>query len=46
MRILDKYAVVRWEETDDGQRGCPEINRADLRDLFASSEVTAGQSLR
>src|SRR5438105_5032139 len=33
VRVLDRDAVVRMEETDDGTGGRPEIDRGDLRDL-------------
>ena len=34
MRILDKDAMVRLEEADDGTGGRPEIDRGDLRGLL------------
>ncbi|GAA3810502.1 FAD-dependent monooxygenase [Streptomyces coacervatus] len=37
MRILDKDAVVRMEEADDGNGGRPEIDRGDLRGLLLGS---------
>ncbi|MFF4507938.1 FAD-dependent oxidoreductase [Streptomyces sp. NPDC001401] len=37
MRILDKDAVVRMEETDDGNGSRPEIDRGDLRSLLLGS---------
>jgi 2-polyprenyl-6-methoxyphenol hydroxylase-like FAD-dependent oxidoreductase len=40
MRVLDKYAVVRWE--DDGTDGDrPEVNRGALRDLLLT-DLPAG----
>ncbi|OXM46467.1 FAD-dependent oxidoreductase [Amycolatopsis thailandensis] len=37
MRILDRHAVVRFEEADDGDGGRPEVARGDLRDLLLGS---------
>ena len=37
MRILDKHAVVRRDEVDDGQGGRPEIDRGDLREILLDS---------
>ncbi|MFI1561881.1 FAD-dependent oxidoreductase [Streptomyces sp. NPDC020490] len=37
MRILDKDAVVRMDEPDDGDGERPEIDRGDLRDLLLGS---------
>jgi len=38
LRVLDKHAVVRLEEEDDGQsKNRPEINRKDLRRIFLDS---------
>ncbi|MGW5735036.1 MULTISPECIES: FAD-dependent oxidoreductase [Streptomyces] len=37
MRVLDKDAVVRREEEDDGGRGRPEVERGQLRDLLLGS---------
>ncbi|MEU9133444.1 NAD(P)/FAD-dependent oxidoreductase [Kitasatospora sp. NPDC048540] len=34
MRILDRHAVVRMEESDDGSGGRPEVDRGRLRDLL------------
>ena len=37
MRVLDKHAVVRRDEVDDGQGGRPEIDRGDLREILLDS---------
>ena len=37
MRVLDKHAVVRRDEADDGQGGRPEIDRGDLREILLDS---------
>ncbi|MFK0245925.1 FAD-dependent oxidoreductase [Amycolatopsis azurea] len=37
MRILDRHAVVHFEEADDGDGGRPEVARGDLRDLLLGS---------
>ncbi|MHC3467336.1 FAD-dependent oxidoreductase [Streptomyces sp. 7R007] len=37
MRVLDKDAVVRMEEADDGTGGRPEIDRGDLREVLLAS---------
>jgi 2-polyprenyl-6-methoxyphenol hydroxylase-like FAD-dependent oxidoreductase len=37
MRILDKHAVVRMEEGDEGDGGRPEVDRGQLRDLLLNS---------
>ncbi|MEU6761922.1 NAD(P)/FAD-dependent oxidoreductase [Streptomyces sp. NPDC046853] len=37
MRVLDKDAVVRMEEADDGDGGRPEVERGQLRDLLLGS---------
>ncbi len=37
MRILDKDAVVRLEESDDGRGGRPEVDRGRLRALLLGS---------
>jgi 2-polyprenyl-6-methoxyphenol hydroxylase-like FAD-dependent oxidoreductase len=37
MRIVDPQGVVRFEETDDGTGGRPEIDRGQLRDLLLNS---------
>ncbi|MGW7066136.1 FAD-dependent oxidoreductase [Streptomyces sp. NPDC054855] len=37
MRVLDKDAVVRMEEADDGDGGRPEVDRGQLRDLLLGS---------
>lgn len=37
MRVLDKDAVVRMEEDDDGDGGRPEVERGQLRDLLLGS---------
>ncbi|MFG2501250.1 FAD-dependent oxidoreductase [Streptomyces sp. NPDC048441] len=37
MRVLDKDAVVRREEADDGDGGRPEVERGHLRDLLLGS---------
>ena len=37
MRVLDKDAVVRLEQADDGTGGRPEIDRGNLRDLLLGS---------
>ncbi|MFD3912342.1 FAD-dependent oxidoreductase [Streptomyces sp. NPDC058603] len=45
LRILDKHATVRMEESDeDSAGGRPEINRNDLRDLLLAS--LPGDTLR
>ncbi|MFB7595315.1 FAD-dependent oxidoreductase [Streptomyces sp. NPDC056160] len=36
-RVLDRHAVVRLDEPDDGSGGRPEIDRGDLRDLLLGS---------
>ncbi|MEY9962745.1 2-polyprenyl-6-methoxyphenol hydroxylase-like FAD-dependent oxidoreductase [Streptacidiphilus sp. MAP12-16] len=37
MRILDKHAVVRLEELDEGDGERPEVDRGQLRDLLLDS---------
>lgn len=37
MRIVDPQGVVRFEDTDDGTGGRPEIDRGQLRDLLLNS---------
>ncbi|MFC9252879.1 FAD-dependent oxidoreductase [Amycolatopsis thailandensis] len=37
MRILDRHAVVHFEEADEGDGGRPEVARGDLRDLLLGS---------
>ncbi|MEV4602739.1 NAD(P)/FAD-dependent oxidoreductase [Amycolatopsis sp. NPDC049253] len=37
LRVLDRHAVVRLSEEDDGQRARPEVERGALRDLLLSS---------
>ncbi|WP_434600653.1 FAD-dependent oxidoreductase [Streptomyces sp. A5-4] len=37
MRILDRHAVVRVEENDEGDGSRPEVDRGQLRDLLLSS---------
>ena len=37
MRILDKHAVVRWEEADEGDGTRPEVDRGHLRELLLDS---------
>ncbi|MER7970512.1 NAD(P)/FAD-dependent oxidoreductase [Streptomyces sp. NPDC096080] len=37
LRVLDRHAVVRREEADDGSGDRPEIDRGDLRDLLLGS---------
>ncbi|MFJ4831569.1 FAD-dependent oxidoreductase [Streptomyces sp. NPDC088747] len=37
MRILDRHAVVRMAEEDDGDGGRPEVERGTLRDLLLDS---------
>ncbi|MEV6901175.1 NAD(P)/FAD-dependent oxidoreductase [Amycolatopsis sp. NPDC051372] len=37
MRVLDRHAVVRMSEEDDGQGARPEVERGALRDLLLSS---------
>ncbi|WP_371548964.1 FAD-dependent monooxygenase [Streptomyces sp. NBC_00554] len=36
-RILDKHAVVRMKQDDDGDGGRPEVERGQLRDLLLGS---------
>jgi 2-polyprenyl-6-methoxyphenol hydroxylase-like FAD-dependent oxidoreductase len=36
-RVLDKYATVLLDEADDGERGRPEVDRGQLRDLLLGS---------
>ncbi|UUV32428.1 FAD-dependent monooxygenase [Amycolatopsis roodepoortensis] len=37
VRILDRNAVVHYEESDEGDGGRPEVARGDLRDLLLGS---------
>ncbi|WIX82563.1 NAD(P)/FAD-dependent oxidoreductase [Amycolatopsis carbonis] len=37
MRVLDRHAVVRMSEEDDGRGARPEVERGALRDLLLSS---------
>jgi 2-polyprenyl-6-methoxyphenol hydroxylase-like FAD-dependent oxidoreductase len=37
MRILDKHGSVRYDDSDDGGGGRPEINRNDLRRILLDS---------
>ncbi|KOV64636.1 FAD-dependent oxidoreductase [Streptomyces sp. MMG1121] len=36
-RVLDRHGTVRFEESDDGSGGRPEIDRGDLRELLLGS---------
>ena len=37
VRVLDKGAVVHWDEADDGEGGRPEVDRGQLRELLLGS---------
>ncbi|GAA4636870.1 FAD-dependent monooxygenase [Actinoallomurus vinaceus] len=37
VRVLDRHAVVRFKEEDDGEGGRPEVERGRLRDLLLGS---------
>ncbi|HEY1574815.1 MAG TPA: NAD(P)/FAD-dependent oxidoreductase [Pseudonocardiaceae bacterium] len=37
MRVMDKHGVVRYQETDDGHGGRPEVQRQDLRRILLDS---------